>query len=56
VVRLSIVMARVLIAGCVPMAFLSRWHHIVAEPVGGFHTLVVEGIEDVVFGHGAEVG
>jgi hypothetical protein len=49
-------MARVLIAGCVPMAFLGRWHRIVAEAVGGLHTLVVEGIEDVVFGHGAEVG
>jgi hypothetical protein len=58
VVRLSIVEARELVAFDLPMGFLDRWCHIAVEAIGGFHTLVAEGIEDVVFEHGelGEVG
>jgi hypothetical protein len=54
-VRLCIAEARVLIACDLPMGFLGRWCCIMAEAVDGFHTLVVVGIEGVIFGCMAEV-
>jgi hypothetical protein len=54
-VQLCIVEARVLIACDLPMGFLGRWCCIMAEAVDGFHTLVVVGIEGVIFGCMAEV-
>jgi hypothetical protein len=56
VVWLSIVDARVLVAGGLPMRFLGRWCHIVVEDVGGFHALVVVGIGGVVSGYVTELG
>jgi hypothetical protein len=55
VVRLGIAEVRVLVVGGLPVSFLGRWCHIVAEAVGEFHTLVVVGIGDVVFEYVAEV-
>jgi hypothetical protein len=56
VVRLGIAEARVLVVGGLPMDYLGWWWHIVAEVVGAFHTLVVEGIGGVVSGYVAEAG
>jgi hypothetical protein len=55
VVQLGIAKARVLVAGGLPMGFLDRWCHIVAEVVGGFRTLLAGGIGGVVYGYVVEV-
>jgi hypothetical protein len=56
VVRLDIAEARLLAASGLQIDFLGQWCHIVAEVVGGVHTLVVVGIGGVDFGCVAEVG
>jgi hypothetical protein len=55
VVQLGIAKVTVLIADDLPMGFLGRWCHIVAEIMDAFHTLVVVGIGGVVFACVTEV-
>jgi hypothetical protein len=56
VVRLGTVESIVLAACVRPVGFLAQRCLFVVEVVGGFHTLMVGGIEGVVFEYAAEVG